>query len=256
MSKKPASKKNAQQQEQEHIALSNIFNTFLLGLAAECYLFIVYRGYIAGTINSLLTWDKILHVLLWVGVAALVGGCGLALVKKSDDKLRRRGLMAALGGAFFALSGWVMTTFFDTGVIAMCTIVPVLTVLTLIYFLYQRECFASTVLLSGALFTVWVCGKGLSGMWQTCVMICTIAVLVALAVIALLARKMQKNGGKLGRWNLLPADMDWRVLYLVIAVSALLVVLGLVAPFVSYYLIWGAVIALFAEIGYYTTKLM
>ena len=35
-------KHDTRREEQERIALNRIFNTFLIGLAAECYLFIVY----------------------------------------------------------------------------------------------------------------------------------------------------------------------------------------------------------------------
>ena len=196
MSKKNANHKQVQRQEQESAALKQIFNTFLLGLAAECYLFIVYRGYIAGSVDSLLAWDNILRVLMWLGVAALVGGSGLALVKRSDAKLRTGGIYAALAGVFFAVSGWVMTTFFDIGVTTMCTIVPVATVLMLVYFLYQRECFVNTLLLSGTLFTVWICSRGLVGQWHTLVTIGAAAVVAALAVFALLLGKIRKNGGK------------------------------------------------------------
>ncbi len=256
MSKKPVNQKNAQQQEQENIALNNIFNTFLGGLVAECYLFIVYRGYVAGSVNSLLTWHKILQVLVWVGAALLVGGGAVALLKKADEKLCKRAVSVTVAGAFFAISSWVATTFFDTGVIALCTIVPVLTVLALIYFLYQRECFANTMMLSAALFVVWVCGRGLDGMWSTVITAGAIGVLVLLAVSAVLVRKIQKNAGKLGRRQLFTADVDWRVTYLVIAVSAALVLLGMFLPGMAYYLIWAAVLALFAEIAYYTSKMM
>ena len=257
MSKKHAHhKQDAQRQEQERIALSRIFNTFLIGLAAECYLFIVYRGYIAGSIDSLLMWDKILHILKWLGLAALAGGCGVAIAKKNDAKLRTGGTIAAVLGAFFAVSGWVMTTFFDAGVLTMCTIVPILTVLMLIFFLYQRDCFAGTVLLSGTLFTIWICEKGLTGLWRTAVVAGAIAVVAALAVFALLVRIMQKNGGKLGKWQIMSTECNYPILYAVTAVCAALIVLALVLPAISYYLVWAAVIALFALLAYYTTKLM
>lgn len=256
MSKKPVNQKKAQQQEQENITLNNIFNTFLGGLVAECYLFILYRGYIAGSIDSLLAWHNVLQVLVWVGAAVLVGGGVLALVKKADGKLRKRGIFAAVLGAFFAISSWVAVTFFDTGVIAMCTIVPVLTVLALIYFLYQRECFVDTVMLSAALFVVWICGRGLDGLWSTVITVGAIGVIVLLAVSAVLVYRISRNEGKLGRWQLFAADVDWRVTYLAIAVSAALVLLGLFLPGMGYYLIWAAVLALFAEIAYYTSKMM
>ena len=43
MSKKPISQKRAERQQMENQALHRVFNVFLLGLAAECYLFIVQR---------------------------------------------------------------------------------------------------------------------------------------------------------------------------------------------------------------------
>ena len=54
MSKKPISQKRADREKQESQALHRVFNVFLLGLAAECYLLLVYRGYAMGTIDSLL----------------------------------------------------------------------------------------------------------------------------------------------------------------------------------------------------------
>ncbi len=257
MSKKSTHhRQQAQRQDQENLALKRIFNTFLIGLAAECYLFIVYRGYIAGSVDSLLAWDSILRVLMWLGVAALLGGGTLALVKKSDAKLRTGGIIAAISGAFFSLSGWIMTTFFDSGVVTMCTIVPILTVLMLIYFLYQHECFASTVVIAGTLFTLWVCERGLSGLWRTGVIVGTVAVVALLAVFALFARRVQKNGGKVRGMQIFAADCDYRVMYLVTAICAVLVLLALLVPTIFYYLIWAAVIVLFAELAYYTTKLM
>lgn len=256
MSKKNANHKQTQRQEQENLALKRIFNTFLIGLAAECYLFIVYRGYIAGTVDSLLTWDTILRVLMWLGAAVLVGGTGLALVKRFNAKLRLGGICTALVGAFLAVSSWVMTTFFDIGVITMCTIVPVLTVLMLIYFLYQRECFANTVVIAGTLFSVWVCDRGLSGLWRTGVIVGAVAVIILLAVFALFMRKVSKNGGKVKDFQLFNADCDYRVIYLVTAICAVLVLLALLLPGISYYLVWAAVIVLFGELAYYTTKLM
>ena len=54
MAKKPISQKRADREKQENLALQRVFNVFLLGIAAEVYLFIVYRNYIMGTPDSLL----------------------------------------------------------------------------------------------------------------------------------------------------------------------------------------------------------
>lgn len=256
MSKKPLSQKRVQRQQQERAALNNIFNTFLVGLAAECYLFVVYRGYVAGTIDSLLAWDSILRVLMWIGLAALVVGGVLGFVKKNDEKLRRIGWMAAGAGAFFAVSGWVMTKFFDSGVIAMCAAVPILTVLILIYFLYPRDCFINTLLLVISLFTLWICDKGMVGRYQLLVRIGVVAVMLALTVFGIAARRIQFKDGKLGKWQIFPVDCDYRMIYIISVVSVLLVALAFFVPSITYYLVWAAVVALFAELAYYTTKMM
>lgn len=256
MSKKPVSQKRAQRQQQERAALNNIFNTFLVGLAAECYLFIVYRGYIAGTIDSLLAWDKILHVLMWVGAAALAAGGVLSFVKRKDEKLRRIGLIAAGAGLFFAATGWIMTRFFDLGVVTMCAVVPILTVLALIFFLYPRDCFISTLLLVLSLFVVWVCDRGMTGSLQLFVRIGAIAAMIALAVFGIAARRIQFKDGKLGRFQIFPVECDYKMIYIVSVVCILLVALAVFIPSITYYLIWAAVVALFAELAYFTTKMM
>lgn len=251
-------KQNVNHQEQDRIALNRMFNTFLIGLATECYLFIVYRGYVAGSVDSLLIWHSILRVLMWVGLGALIGGCGLALAKRSNKKLCIGGLIAAALGAFFSAGGWIMTNFLDNGrgVKTMCIIVPVLTVLMLIYFLYQRECFVSTSMVALALFTIWICEKGMGGLWNNGIMIGTIVVAVLLAAAALAVRMAQKNEGKLFGLQVFGPDCTYGVVYLVTAVCVILPLLALFVPGVTYYLIWAAVITLFAELAFFTTKMM
>ena len=251
MSKKPVSQKRAQRQQQERAALNNIFNTFLAGLAAECYLFIVYRGYIAGNIDSLLAWDNILRVLMWLGAAALVAGGVFTFLKRGEDKLRKLGLGIASSGLFFFVSSFVMTRFFDLGVIGMCATVPVLTVLALIFFLYPRD-FINTLLIAVSIFTVWACDRGTGGI----IRIGAILVAVLLAVFGVAARRTQFNDGKFGKWQIFPAECDYRMVYIVSIVCILLVALAIIVPALAYYLIWAAVVALFAELAFYTTKMM
>ena len=184
----------------ENQALHRVFNVFLLGLAAECYLFIVQRFYTASTVSSLLLWDRILRWGVWLGLVMLVAGLVVAVVKRNQAKLRTAMTWVAGIGAFLAVSGWVITRFFDQnrGITAMCIAVPVLTLLGLVYFLFQHECFATTVILTGSLFSVWVCGNGVSGTWRVPVIVCAVLVVIALVVLAGLIRRVQTEGGKLG----------------------------------------------------------
>lgn len=256
MSKKSASQKRAARQQQERTALGNLFNIFLLGLAAECYLFIVYQGYVNGGVNSFLMWGNILRVAVWAGLALLVGGAAVAFGKRNDPKVGKIATVTAGVGAFLAVTSWIMTRFFETGTVALCIAVPVLTVLGLVYYLYQRECFACTTLLAGALFTVWVCSKGIGGYWTTLVTVCAALVAVGLVAALVLIWLLQKNEGMLAKFRVFPTGCDYRLLYAVCAVCAVVVVLAMVMPSLSFYLTWALVIALFAELAYYTTKMM
>lgn len=256
MAKKNLSQKRALRQQQEREALNNILNIFLLGLLAECYLLVVYRFYAGGTVNSLLLWDNILKVLSWVGLGMTVLGGAAAVWKRKEPKIVKVASYAALAGLFLAVTGWVMITFFDIGVIAMCIAVPVLTVLGLIYFLYQHECFLCTALLAGSFFTVWICGKGLDSNWGVVVTVCSALVVIALLLIAIAAGRVKKADGKFRGIRLFTQDCDYRVIYGVCAVCAALILVALFVPTVAYYVIWALGVLLFVELAYFTAKMM
>ena len=256
MAKKPISQKRAEREKQENLTLQRVFNVFLLGIAAECYLFVVYRNYVMGTAASLLVWYNILRWDAIAGVVALVGGAATAYVKRNQPKLRIAMTLVSVVGLFLAVSGWVMMRFFDQGVTTMCILVPVLTLLGLVYFLFQHECFLSTVAMAGSFFAVWVCSSGLESSWRVPVIIGAVAAIVILAVLAALVRQAQKSEGKLWGIRVLSAECDYRVVYAVLAICIVAIAAALVVPMISYYLLWVLGILLFAEMVYYTTKLM
>ena len=160
MSKKPISQKRADREKQESQALHRVFNVFLLGLAAECYLLLVYRGYAMGTIDSLLIWHQILTWGMYLGLVMLIAGIAVGVAKRKDRRLRTIMTWVAGGGLFLALTGWVVTFFFDNsrGITAMCVLVPIAVVLALVYLLFQPECFLCTLTVSCAMFAVWARG--------------------------------------------------------------------------------------------------
>ncbi len=257
--KKTISQKHADREKQESRTLTRVYYTFLLGLAAECYLFLVYRGFISGTIQAVLTWNKILNVALWLGLAALVTGVVVGYVKRQDKKLRIIMTWVAGAGVFFFISSWIMTRFFTNGfgVIAMCILVPILVVLSLIYLLYQPECALSAVVLSGAMFSVWLRGASAhSDVWNMPVIAGCVVVAVLLAAALFLVNKARQNDGKLWGLRVFSAECDYRIVFTVMAAAAALVLLAAVLPGITYYLMWVLGILLFAELVFYTTKLM
>lgn len=256
MPKKSASQKRALRDQQERTALGNIFNVFLTGLGVECLLFLLYRFYINGSISAFLALHSVLSVTVWLGLAALLGGIGIAVAKKSDQKIRKIGLLTGFSGFLMFLISWITTRLHETGLTGLCIVVPVVTVLGLVYFLYQRECFVNTTLLAGSLFTIWVCSNGLGGYWSTLVTILTCGVLVGLAAVAVLLGKLKKNEGKFRDIHVFSTDCDYRLLYAVCAVCFAAILLVLLVPTLSFYMTWALVIGLFAELAFYTTKLM
>lgn len=255
MAKKSIGQKKAERQQQEDRVLRRVFNVFLLGILAECYLFIVYRNYVLG--DALLEWYYVLKYGCYVGFAMLLAGAALAIFKRKDDRLRRIMTWVAGIGLFLGVSGWVMSRIYPQGVTAMCVIVPVVTLLGLVFFLFQHECFLNTVVLAGTLFTVWVCSSGLDSVnWRVPVIVGAVLVLVVLAGLAALTRRAQQGGGKLGAVRVCSVECDYRVIYGVLAVSFLSVLVSLVFVPAAYYLLWVLGILLFAELVFYTTKLM
>ena len=259
MAKKSISQKRAERQQQENQALNRVFLVFLLGLAAECYLFVVYRNYVMGSVPAMLAWRNVLKYGGIIGlVLLLAGAAGAALYfRKGEGKKGAAACWCAGVGAFFAMSGWIMSTFYPAGVTVMCVMVPVLTVLGLVLFLYQRECFLTTLALCGSFLAVWVCGDGLDSMnWRIPIMIGAILGLVILAALALLVRKAQQDEGKLMGLRLLPVDCAYPVVYAGLAVSFVCVLAALVFAPAAYYIQWALGIAIFAEMVYFTTKMM
>lgn len=232
---------------------------FLLGLAAEVYLFIIYRA-VTGSIDSMLVcYQTILPVLSWLGLAMLAVGAIVGYVKRAEQKLRMP--MAFVGGIglFLALSGLIMTMFSDNnrGVTTMCVLVPILAVLGLVFLLYQHECFLCTAALSGALFAVWAMGSAANSLiWRIPVTVGMVLAAALLAVFAALVHKAQQSEGKLWKVRIFPVECDYRVIYVVLAVAFAGVLVAMLLPAIAYYLMWVLGILLFAELVLYTTKLM
>ena len=257
--KKPSSQKRADREQHDNRTLNRVYYVFLLGLAAECYLIMAYRGFAFANIGSTLAWNKFLNAAMWVGLVLLIAGTAVAIWKKKEKKLRTIMTWVAGVGAFFFASSWIMTRFFSNGlgVTAMCVLVPILAVLALIYLLYQHECAVNTVLLGGAMFSVWLRGAtAQSEYWRVPVIVGCVVVLLGLAAVAFLVNKARQDGGKLWGLRVFSVECDYRIVFAVVAAAAVSVLLVAVLPAVSYYLMWVLGVLLFAELVYYTTKLM
>ena len=148
----------------------------------------------------------------------------------------------------------------DIGIPLLSGILPILTVLGLVYYLFQHEFFLTAVILSGSIFTLWVCQKGLgTPNWNTKVIVGSAAVLLGLAAVAALTRQIEKNKG---RWigkrkvRLFSVNCPYPALYLTYGLAFAAIVLSLAVGGAAYYAIWVLGIFFFGMAVYYTTKLM
>ena len=248
-------------EERDNQVLGRVFRLFLVGIAAECFLFFFNDLYLNATGQNLIRLYGALPYAGAVGLVVMAAALAVLLKKRELSSQARRVLGWVTGvGAFVGICSLVLWLVYPNGGTYLCVMVPILTVLGIVYLLFQREFFFIALILSGAIFTVWVCRKGIGTVyWNTRALVGSIAVLVGLIVLAVLTARVQKQRGMwtAGRKvRLLPADCDYRMLYLTYGLSFVAIVLAILVVSTTYYSMWVLGVALFAFAVYYTTKLM
>ena len=260
MANQPNSKKRAEKLRQEQEALNNVFRLFLIGIVAETYLLIIYNKFVKGTPQDLINCSYFIQAIGVAGGIALVLGLVLSLVFWKKAKARKIFQIVAAAGAFFGVSSAIMSAVYPGGTIFMTVLVPILTVLGLVYYLFQPEFFLTSILLSGSIFTLWVCSKGIGTInWNTKVTVGAVLVLLGLVAVAALTRMVEKNDGKwIGKsgMRLFTPGCPYKMLYLTYAACFVTILLALVMVATTYYTIWILGILLFALAVYYTSRLM
>lgn len=256
MAKKSIDEKKLEREQQENWAMQHILNVFLAGLVAECYLFLVNRGYKNGSVDSMLAWHAILGYGIWIGLALLAAGVGVAIWKRNDRRLFR--IMAWTGGVglFLCVSSYVIRSLFDSGVTVMCVLTAAAMGLGILYFLYQRECVIAMLALSGSFLAVWVCGHRDAGVWPARIVIGVLASVAVLAGAAVLTQRAQKRDGMLGNVRIATPGSDYRILYAAYVLGGAAILAALFFPAIAVGLEWALGVLVFAALAYYTTKLV
>ena len=91
---------------------------------------------------------------------------------------------------------------------------------------------------------------------STIVMICAIAVILGLIAAAVVISLIKKNNGMLGNMRIFGANCSYAMLIAVCVISALIIAVAIFVPTLTFYLTWALVVLLFAELAYYTVKMM
>lgn len=252
--------KQAQREKQEDEILNKVLWWIVGSVILEALLLLLNRIYVNYTVSEFelaYALRGVFQVLAIVLPICFVVLAALWLAARKAGKLVKLTGIVALIALILAVCAVVVRIFDVSGVKFLYIAVPVVAVLALIYYLYQREFFFSAVLSALGLLGI----KMLPRMSGGSVM--GYAYAVALAVIlvaaAVLFRVMQKNQGVLtvkGKpVQMLSKSANYALLYvtcaLVAVVSIAAVMLGALALLYGVLVAWLLILAV-----YYTVRLM
>lgn len=200
--------------------------------------------------------SKTMKVLQYVApvlmIAAVVWGL-IRFKKKAGIKLP-----AILGGVFAALSvtAALAYNFRAAGMTLVCALPPVIAILALIYYIYQKEFFFSTVLGMLGIFSLWFYRKAYVASPKLVVAFCCVVVIV-MAVVAFLLWKVYKQNGKWNDVQIFAQDISYKPTFISVGAAALAVMATLAtSATVAYYAIFALIVWLFCLVVYYTVRMM
>lgn len=257
--------KHEDRSRKEDAVLNRVLIWFGAAVAAEFVMLLLNRFYINYTTASAeITLASALSKILWpVSLVALV--CAAACAAWYFSTAKKGGKTAlpfVLGWVSLAVSVCLGVTYWfnATGVQFLCGVIPVVAVMALVYYLYQREFFTVTVLSAVGILGLWIIRKG-AGSHAVLIYSYVVAAAVVMLLAALLFRMLQKNGGTLVRgerkFHIFPSGANYGMLYLSCGVvAAVLIAACFLGTAVAYYLIFALVAWLFVMAVYYTVKLM
>lgn len=246
----------------EEAAINRILTWVVGGSVLEFLLLLLNRywtHYTAAQIELRLALGTAVRIL---AVASLVCAAAAIFWWNSMRKSGKGGLLPGVLAIFLvgvSLSCFAAWFFSGTGIQAMYVAVPVVIVLVLIYYLYQREFFLTACQSALALLGIWMCDKGLGGRFSTLCYVYVVLAALAILAAAYLCRVAQGNGGMVtfqgNRFRLFGKKTNYALLY--VGSLLLVIVLLLAALGISQVVLLSVTVAwLLIMAVYYTVKLM
>lgn len=252
----------AAREKAEEEALNRILCWVAGGTVLEFLLLLLNRYYYRAKVSEyaiMAALDVAVKILAVAGLLCAAAACywwnGAKKAKKSAMLPATLGFFM-LGVSAGSFAAWF---FWGSGIQLMYVAVPVVVILAIVFYLYQREFFLIATESALTLLVVWITAKGLGGQYA---MISYVSVAVAaLAVVAVagMCRKAQAGNGVLevsGRdVRFFAKDANYAMLYL--GAIILLLVLILAAIGISQMALYAVTVAwLLVAAVYYTVKLM
>ena len=155
---------------------------------------------------------------------------------------------------------WIVSLFsyflFDVGMNIVMILPGAAAVLIVVFFLYQRPFFYNVMLAGGGLAALWMYRQYYME-HPTTVRLCFGAGFVVLVLALVLSFLLARNGGRLGRMQVMPADTNYVITWITCVVTAAAMVLALAAgATAAYYLLFVLAGWLFIQAVFFTVKLM
>ncbi len=245
----------------------------ILGIFTAAFFIIVglmltYRGY--RSFDTMFVTQKIVYVA--AGVFAVISILGViwevrttkAGIKQEYKVVRGKNLAIVAGAS--AVCAFLVARYFVDGVKAMYIMVPIVTVLALVYIIYSTDFFLISVLTTVGGIWMWliskssfsgILGANLTSILNSRVFFFSLAAIILLIVAAGILSMLRKNSGELKGKKILTKSSNYLLLYLSIAVTALAVFFAVIFGIsLAYYLIFVLFGYLFILAVYYTVKLI
>ena len=246
--------------KQEDAVLNKVLYWIVGAVVLEFLLLLVNRFYVSYTVAMLetaLAIETALGVLSVVFPICFVLSLVWAALSRKKGREGRLPLFLTVLSAALAVCCIISRLFKGSGVHFLYIAVPVVAVLALVYYLYQREFFTVAVLCVLGILGVWMSQRtGNHPMLVYGYMVVLAAILV---VVVVLSRVLDSKGGVLtlgGRpWTVMPKSANYIMFYVTCAIVAVVVIASIFLG--AHVALYGVMVAwLLVSAVYYTVKLM
>lgn len=247
---------------QEDVTFNKLLVWFFGAVVFEMLVLFLKRFYInydqmsLNGIQFAITLGNVLGALRFAAPAVMIlGALWVGLWKKKQKSLVLPGI-CAMAGLALTLIAFLAYHYRDFGVNMLGAVAPAVAVLAVVFFLYQREFFYSAILSGMGIVALWTYRKAYLYHPRMIKLGFALVVIVAVAAV-ILAWKISRSKGMLGKVKVLDADASYLTAYLSAALTVLALVLALVlGATVAYYAIFLLVAWVFCMVVYYTVRLM
>lgn len=258
------SKKQVQsaRRKQEAVALNRLLIWFAIAIGYEALVLLIKRYYVnfSGTdlgITIAVALSKVFFVLQFLAPAlAAAAAVWLVMCRRKKEPLTKPAILTA---ALFALWFTVFVTYrfgFNGGVDLLGIVAPAAAILSMIYYLYQREFFCSAVIAGCGILCLWLYRRYFQD-HPNVIRAGYVLAWVLLAAAAVVYWKLSQSGGKWKKYRIFPADTSYLPAYATCILTAAVLAAALFAgATVAFYAIFVLVIWLFCLAVYYTVRLM